>query len=419
MLNVHLPFSKSEINRLFILAFQSKQDFAIKNFSFCDDTQVMFDFFHQIGTKLSLKNQHLVLNSRTSKFTHNNIVNVNQAGTAFRFLLALCSFLPYNFYFQGHPSLAKRPISPLTNALSSIGIHFDFEYANQSLPLKFSGVENLSQDQIVFRDKMLSSQFLSALLLMGPSLPLHFKIVVEHKELASESYILMTLQMMEKLGIYWEYISESQKFILNKNSFDWFEYTVSADWTNASYFIALSCILKKPVFLPQLSLLSYQPDVEQLFLWTELGVQFTSLNDFDLEVNPKSFEMKSFEWDFSSMPDLFQTFAVLTAYKQGVYEFKGLQSLQYKETHRLRAIQSELSKIGIELSYNAELGTCTIKNEVSRFPEYVFFNTYHDHRMAMSLSLLKPLILKIEFDNPEVVSKSFPSYWQEYDKFFS
>lgn len=418
MLNIQLPFSKSEINRLFILAFQSKQDFTIKNFSFCDDTQVIFDFFHQIDTKLLLNNQHLILNSSTSKFTDNNIVNVNQAGTAFRFLLAQCAFLPFNFYFQGHHSLAKRPISPLTNALSSIGIQFIFEHSDQSLPLKFTGIHNSNKNEIVFKDKLMSSQFLTALLLLGPSLPINFKIIVDSKELASESYILMTLQMMEKLGIYWDYISDSQVFILKKNSFDFFEYTVSADWTNASYFIALSCILKKPVFFPQLSLLSYQPDVEQLFLWTELGVQFTSLNDFDLEVNPESFEMKPFQWDFTSIPDLFQTFAVLTAYKNGFYEFKGLQSLQYKETHRLHAIQTELSKIGIEMAYDVELGTCTIKNEVLKFPDHVFFNTYNDHRMAMSLSLLKPLIPKIEFDNPVVVSKSFPTYWQEYDKFF-
>ncbi len=418
MLSLSLPYSKSEINRLFILAFQAKHDFTIQNFSFCDDTKVIYDFYHQMGTNLEPQGNNLLINSKNVHFNTLNIVNVHQAGTAFRFLVSLCSILPYKFQFIGHNSLSKRPIQPLTNALTQLGITFDFDQLESSLPLTFNGKNNIDVVQILFHDNIISSQFLTSVLLLGPSLPLNFKIIITNHDFSSESYVLMTLKMMEKLGIVWDYNLDNT-FVLTKNTFDYYSYTVSADWTNASYFIALSCILKIPIILPNLSIQSFQPDVDQLFYWTELGVEFFTSNDRDLEINPFNFELIPFEWDFSSTPDLFQTFAVLTAYKKGKYIFSGLDTLKYKETHRLLAIKNELEKVGIIMNYDDNLGICVIINNVDAFPEQVFFNTYHDHRMAMSLSLLKPLINNIQFDDLRVVSKSFPNYWIEFSKFFS
>ncbi len=418
MLSLYLPYSKSEINRLFILAFQAKQDFVIQNFSFCDDTKVIYDFYHQIHTQLNIHENNLLINSNSVKFSDFNSVNIHQAGTAFRFLLSLCSILPYNFQFMGHDSLSKRPIQPLISSLSQLGISFEFGKSESSLPISFSGMSNLGVDHIVFYDKIISSQFLTSLLLLGPSLPLNFKIIIKNDEFSSESYVIMTLKMMEKLGVIWDYINEENTFVLTKNTFDYYTYTVSADWTNASYFIALSCILKTPIILPNLSIQSFQPDVDQLFYWTELGVEFSTSNELDLEINPKNFELIPYNWDFSSTPDLFQTFAALSAYQKGKYTFSGLDTLKYKETHRLLAIKNEFEKVGILMNYDENLGICEIINDVDEYPSQVFFKTYHDHRMAMSLSLLKPLIKNIQFDDLSVVSKSFPNYWIEFGKFF-
>ena len=413
MVFITLPFSKSEINRLMILSFQAKKNFVIHHFSFCDDTKVIYDFFSQIGVSFKLIGNDLHVDASNVNLKEHNNVQVHKAGTAFRFLLSLTSLLPYQFTFIGHQSLSKRPIAPLTNSLASLGIDYHFHQASASLPLSFHGVSNLKINSLEFKDPILSSQFISSILLLAPSLPLHFTLKFNANQPSSESYVWMTLQMLKKLGIIWDYSEDDSSLILTKNNFDKFEYTVSADWTNASYFIALSCILKKTIVLPNLSLNSFQPDVEQLFLWTDLGVQFYSENENDLIVNPSEFQLKEFQADFSAIPDLFQTFAVLTAYKQGTYHFSGLQTLQYKETHRLKAIQNELKKIGIFVEYDDRLGECTITNDVNNFPTSVFFNTYHDHRMAMALSLLKPLIPNIQFEDETVVNKSFPNFWLE------
>lgn len=419
MLTIELPFSKSEINRLFLIAFQADKPFLIKNFSFCDDTRVIYDFYQQLGIQMNLKAHELEIDSKHQSFQPMNLVNVHQAGTAFRFLLALCSLQPYSFYFYGHESLAKRPIKVLTDTLSQLKIDYQFESSNKSLPLRFTGLKQIIKNEIIFEQSLISSQFISSILLLAPSLPLNFKIFLNDEEVLSESYIYMTLKMLERIGLCWEYNKENKFFALNSNQLNEYQYWVSADWTNASYFIALSCILKIPILLPNLSIQSYQPDVDQLFLWTQLGVEFSTLNDIDLEVNPQNFELVPFEWDFSSTPDLFQTFAVLTAYQKGKYHFSGLQTLQYKETHRLQALKSELDKIGIQMDFDEKNGTCTIINNIKSFPRgIIFFNTYKDHRMAMALSLLKPLLLNIEFEDIQVVSKSFPNYWNEFDKFF-
>ncbi len=414
MIDILLPFSKSEINRLFILAFQAKRPFVISNFSFCDDTKVIYDFYNQLQVDLKLVDNDLIVDASNVKFTDTNLVNVYQAGTAFRFLISLCSTLPYHFRFIGHEALSKRPISSLTETLSQLGIIYCFENPNQSLPLTFRG-KHIINSQLEFDKAILSSQFISSILLLAPSLPLNFNLKFRNT-IISDSYVNLTLRMLEKLGILWVYNRDNQTFTLQNNTFTSYQYFVSADWTNASYFIALSALLRVPIRLPNLTILSYQPDVGQLSLWIELGVQFCFDNEIDLVVNPSNFEMREWDWDFSSIPDLFQTFAVLTAYHKGIYRFVGLQSLQYKETHRLMAVKNELQKIGIEVSFDEYKGECIIRNDVNRYPENVVFKTYNDHRMAMAFSLLKPLITHIEFDNQDVVNKSFPNFWCEYSR---
>ncbi len=386
MLSVHLPFSKSEINRLFVLAFQSDKDFLIKNFSFCDDTKVIYDFYKQIGFQFEFNNLDLKIKKSSLNFNALNIVNVNQAGTAFRFLLSLCALLPYKFKFIGHESLSKRPIISLVRLLEFLGVEFNLLKYPLSLPIEFKGVSSCQCTELKISDELQSSQFITALLLLAPSLPIGFQIILENSMLKSVSYIYMTMNMLEKIGIIWEYHEEKQTFTLVKNSFDIYEYTVSADWTNASYFIALASILKKTIVLPKLTIHSFQPDVDQLILWSELGVKFSSENEIDLLVQATDFKLKNFDWNFSSTPDLFQTFAILTAYERGVYRFYGLETLKHKETHRLLAIKNELSKIGIQVEYEENLGTCTITNFVDVFPNDILFETYNDHRMAMALS---------------------------------
>lgn len=414
MLDFNLPSSKSEINRLFIIAFLSHKPFLIRNFNFCEDTLVLYNFFKQINCNIQHTDKGLLIDSSKYQLPKSlTEVYVNKAGTALRFLLPLLSFLDGEFIIYGEASLAKRPILSLVQTLNKIHPFIELPPNGNSLPLRIHGSSKYIPNKFDFEDGLPSSQFITSILLLAPILPIGCKVFFDKTSLNSISYVEMTINMLRRLGVEW--IEHEGCYELVDNTIKTFEYEVSADWTSASYFIAHAAIVRKDCYFPNLLLSSFQPDVEQLAFWLDLNLSFQE-HENGLSVHPYDFSLWSFNFDFFNVPDLFQTFAVLTAFKEGIYHFSGLQSLPFKETHRLHAMQTELRKIGLQLTYNQVDGTATITNEGLFFPSICEFQTYHDHRMALSLSLLYHLNPDIAFDNPKVVDKSFPNFWIELKK---
>lgn len=375
--------SKSESNRLLILQAQFPE-IAIENLSNSDDTRVL---------------QKALTSSE-------QVVDIHHAGTAMRFLTAYFAAKEgREVVLTGSQRMQERPIGILIDALRNLGADIHYEKEEGYPPLRIKGRKLLKKEVKVQAN--ISSQYISALMLIAPSLAEGFEIHLRGK-VTSVPYILMTLQLLKQCGISGKFennfISVSQQFSVPKT-----EITVESDWSSASYFYSMAALSNNA----EITLTSYREDSLQgdksvADIYRKLGVKTTFLEGkILLEKTPVELPEK-LELDLANSPDLAQTIAV-TCFGLGIEaDFTGLHTLRIKETDRLQALKNELEKLGGEVEITEDTlhlsASAAIKENIS-------INTYNDHRMALAfapLALITPIVIK----DAEVVSKSFPEYWE-------
>lgn len=379
---VQLRGSKSESNRLLVLQ-KLLEGFSITNLSDSVDTQVL---------KEALKSDA-------------EVVDVGHAGTAMRFLTAYYAIQEGKVtVLRGSERMHQRPIAPLVEALQSMGASIRYLEKEGYPPLKIEGRK--LQTESVEVDASMSSQYVTALLLIGPFLPNGLQVKLRG-EITSIPYIQMTLKLLERLGISASIegnliqVKKASKTIVNTIE-------VESDWSSASYlysFFALSEM--EEMRLGGLQKDSLQGDSILQTVFTNFGVAST-WEDADLVLHKTNDIKSSINLDCSDFPDLAQTLAV-TAFALGVsLDLTGLHTLKIKETDRLVALQEELQKLGA--SIQIDTASLTLDTRESDIIENVCIETYEDHRMAMAFA---PLAIKvpIQIENPEVVVKSFPEFW--------
>ena len=379
---VQLRGSKSESNRLLVLQ-KLLEGFSITNLSDSVDTQVL---------KEALKSDA-------------EVVDVGHAGTAMRFLTAYYAIQEGKVtVLRGSERMHQRPIAPLVEALQSMGASIRYLEKEGYPPLKIEGRK--LQTESVEVDASMSSQYVTALLLIGPFLPNGLQVKLRG-EITSIPYIQMTLKLLERLGISASIegnliqVEKASKTIINTIE-------VESDWSSASYlysFFALSEM--EEMRLGGLQKDSLQGDSILQTVFTNFGVAST-WEDADLVMHKTNDIKSSINLDCSDFPDLAQTLAV-TAFALGVsLDLTGLHTLKIKETDRLVALQEELQKLGA--SIQIDTASLTLDTRESDIIENVCIETYEDHRMAMAFA---PLAIKvpIQIENPEVVVKSFPEFW--------
>jgi 3-phosphoshikimate 1-carboxyvinyltransferase len=388
---VNLPASKSIANRLLLMkAVAGFTDVEIHNLSNARDTQI--------------------LNSILSTLGSTSIIDVHDAGTVMRFLTAYLSCIEGEWIITGTERMQQRPIGALVNVLRSIGA--DIEYLNNENypPLKIHG-KKLKGGQLEI-DGSISSQFISALLLISPlfteSLELHVK-----NDLVSTPYVDMTLKLMQKWGINYTW----EKNIISVNNKPYKKpiekVFVESDWSAASYFYSILSLAKEgEITMPYLFRNSLQGDSVCAKLYTDLGVSTEFTND-GIIIKKSNHTKNKFEHNFLNCPDIAQTLAVSCAAKSVEANLKGLQTLSIKETDRIFAIKTELEKVGIEVLTTNDSITIA-PSKISNLTTQFF--TYKDHRMAMSFTPLALCCNTIEIENPTVVEKSFPHFWKELQK---
>lgn len=379
---VQLRGSKSESNRLLVLQ-KLLEGFSITNLSDSVDTQVL---------KEALKSDA-------------EVVDVGHAGTAMRFLTAYYAIQEGKVtVLRGSERMHQRPIAPLVEALQSMGASIRYLEKEGYPPLKIEGRK--LQTESVEVDASMSSQYVTALLLIGPFLPNGLQVKLRG-EITSIPYIQMTLKLLERLGISASIegnliqVEKASKTIINTIE-------VESDWSSASYlysFFALSEM--EEMRLGGLEKDSLQGDSILQTVFTNFGVAST-WEDADLVLHNTNDIKSTVNLDCSDFPDLAQTLAV-TAFALGVsLDLTGLHTLKIKETDRLVALQEELQKLGA--SIQIDTASLTLDTRESDIIENVCIETYEDHRMAMAFA---PLAIKvpIQIENPEVVVKSFPEFW--------
>ena len=389
---VNLVRSKSIANRLLIIQALADFSFEIKHNSNAQDTQTLSEILKKL--------------SSLTESEHEVSLDVGPAGTCFRFLTAYLAIQNGTFVLTGSERMKQRPIGPLVDALKSLGANIEYMEQEGFPPLKIKGRSLMNQASISI-DASISSQFISALLMIAPCLEGGLSISLEGK-ISSRPYLEMTLALMAKFGI--ETSFDENIIRVQQGKYAGSELEVEADWSGASYFYGLAAVVPgSDLLLKGLQLDSLQGDSKIADLFKEIGVSSTQESN---GVRIKSVGTKSNSlWpiDFSEIPDTAQTFAVALALIGQEAVFSGLESLRIKETDRIKALQIELAKINWALESDDDIHF-HLKPLGDSSKDLPIIETYEDHRMAMSFALLG-LKSDVIIQDAEVVGKSFPDYW--------
>jgi len=394
---IELTASKSESNRALIIQALCADKFEITNIAKAQDTVTM---------------QH-ILNSRVQT-QDTQILDAGQAGTVMRFLTAYFATIPGKRILTGSDRMKSRPMSILVDALRQLGATINYLEKEGFPPLEIEG-RNLKGGEIEINGSV-SSQFISALLLISPAL--QNGLVIKFKgDITSRPYINMTLKMLEEFRVYGTWHDNSisvSKQNYHKKSEDDYVYAIEGDWSAASYWYAFAALAGEvDLTIKGLKNPSLQGDGIVADVFTFFGVK-TEYIENGIRLTKMRVKDELFGFDFSDCPDIAQTVAVTAGILQIPCFFNGLQTLKIKETDRLLALKKEMQKIGIEIEIVSDNTIKILPSTILHQPASI--STYDDHRMAMAFA---SLAMKFEFiiiEQPDVVKKSYPGFWNDLRK---
>ncbi len=385
---VQLPLSKSESNRQLIIAALTPGAKLPARVADCDDTDALLGGLQAPS---------------------GSTVNVGAAGTAMRFLTAYFATRPgCEITLDGSERMRQRPIAPLVNALRALGADIDYCGAEGFPPLRIRG--RMLEGGNVELDASVSSQFVSALLMVGPTMQNGLTLRLKGR-IISQPYIQMTLEMMKQAGVESAFNDATGEISVAYAPYQPTLPEVEADWSAASYWFEIAAIAAEPVTLRGLFPKSLQGDsaVGDFFAVTGLGREFLPNGDLELQLTPDAGSQLNV--DFSNNPDLAQTMAVTCCLLSLPFRFSGLESLRIKETDRIAALQMELSKLGF-ITDATEPGTLNWLGARFDPGETIEpIETYQDHRMAMAFAPAALFFPGLRINNAQVVSKSYPQFW--------
>lgn len=388
---IRLSGSKSESNRALILQAISKGVVKTGNLSDAEDTRVLARCLQTIAENR----------------TGTKVVDIGPAGTAMRFMTAYLSVLGDRFILTGSARMKERPIRILVDALVSVGAKIEYLDNEGFPPIEIQPGFKQLKDHVRISGRV-SSQYISALMLIGAALPLGLTIEIEDS-LTSTPYVEMTRAMLSQSGIKTTW--NSNKIHISHQTFNNSVLHIEPDWSAASYWYAIAALMDSATFmLTGLKPDSLQGDRVIAEIMADFGVssQFTSKG---IQIANRSESNPPRLLDLKDCPDLAQTLIVYCALAGHNIQFTGLETLKIKETDRILALQTELTKIGVTLHEKDFVYTLNTKNRF--FPDEIFINTYHDHRMAMAFAPLALFVPSVTIEHAEVVNKSYPGFWND------
>ncbi|MFC0263959.1 3-phosphoshikimate 1-carboxyvinyltransferase [Fontibacter flavus] len=382
---IPLPSSKSESNRALVIDALTKGENQLQNLAEARDTQTMIRLLKE----------------------NPPIFDVLDAGTTMRFLTAYAAVTGQHKVMTGTARMCERPIGILVDALREIGAEIHYMNVEGYPPLAVHGLKEQLTHRVKIRGDV-SSQYISALLMIAPILPEGLELELEGK-VGSRTYIEMTIQLMKSFGV--DCIWEGNIIRVAHQDYRPTVFSVESDWSGASYWFSLvACAEKGELFLEGLKEESLQGDSKIVEIMDRLGVK-TEFKAGGVHLSKQQVKGLT-SWDFSDCPDLAQTVAVCCAIIGQKSVFTGLESLRIKETDRIYALQQELAKFNAILEETAPEEFTVIPSV--EMPHEVKIHTYDDHRMAMAFM---PLMTKtrVVIEEPDVVNKSYPSFWKHVD----
>lgn len=391
---ISLTGSKSISNRALLIRALCADHFEIKRLAAANDTELM----------------------EALLASEEEVRDAGPAGTTFRFLTAFLALQPGTQVLTGTERMKQRPIGVLVDALRQLGAQIEYLEKEGYPPLQIGRAENLGKNNQLRISASTSSQYISALLMIAPTLPQGLKLTLEG-QVVSRSYIEMTLGLMRYFGVTADWKDDTIE--IAPQPYQARDFTVEADWSAASYHYALGAFAEElDLQLDGLFQESTQGDAALVPIMEQFGIQST-FNETGVHLT-KSGQAPSpmFEWDFLLCPDIAQTMAVICA-GLGVHGlFSGLETLSIKETDRIKALQQELAKVNAFFSKlpprfspasQKQYYMLEGKADLTQTPT---FDTYEDHRMAMAFAPLA-MLGTIQIREPMVVEKSYPHFYED------
>jgi 3-phosphoshikimate 1-carboxyvinyltransferase len=394
--SIPLPASKSISNRLLLIRALSRKDFSLNNLSEADDTRLLQKL---ISTVLSGHGRKNVLELDTAN-----------AGTVMRFLTAWLSMMPGKWVLTGSERMKQRPIGVLAEALKHLGASIDYLAKPGYPPLLITG-SGLHGREVTI-DPGVSSQYITALLLIAPYLS-HGLILHLKGKKVSTPYAEMTIRLMQSFGA--RIKSGKTRIHVGPGVYEPCEFTVESDWSSAAFWYEAAVFAEEvDIELEGLKFESLQGDAILPVIYQNFGIR-TEFSDKGIRLSKVRKKIDGFYFDFTDYPDIAQS-VILTCAGLGIRgRFEGLKSLLIKETDRVRALKNEVEKLGTRVVTSDKEDTMPAMEISASKPVFkpgLAFETYGDHRMAMTLA---PLALKagsLKILNPDVVVKSYPDFWE-------
>ena len=402
-LKLQITGSKSETNRLLLLQ-ALYPNLILENTSNSDDSEVMLK---------ALQNSQLA--------THNSqLIDVHHAGTAMRFLTAFFAIQEgkdlsdvSEVVLTGSGRMKERPIKILVDALIQLGAEITYEENEGFPPIRIKG-KKITQNKVSLPANV-SSQYISALLLIAPKLEKGLELTLEG-EITSIPYIKMTLALLNEIGVETSFVG-NKITVCHAELVSASQLTVESDWSSASYWYSIVALseIGYQVTLSSYKKNSLQGDCALIEIYKDFGVETTFNNDNSITISKERIhnsQLTTHNSQLNNSPDIAQTIAV-TCFGLGMgCDLYGLHTLKIKETDRLEALKTELTKLGAVVVVTNE--SVHLKPSI-HINENITINTYQDHRMAMAFA---PLALKvtIRINEAEVVSKSYPDFWEDLKK---
>ena len=381
---ITLPASKSISNRLLIIKALSSAEINISNLSDAQDTKTL----------------EALLSSTE------DTLDCGHAGTTLRFLTAYLSTLNNSKVLTGSDRMKERPIGVLVDALAQLGVDISYLGEIGYPPLQING-GNINGSEVTM-DSNVSSQFVSALILIAPTLPNGLTIHLT-KNVVSHAYIEMTLNTIRHFGITAR--RKTGRIEIEPGEYASGKLKIEGDWSSASYWYSLVALTDDAeIELLGLDETSWQGDSIVSSLFTLLGVK-TKYTKRGVVLTKTPVRAQELGYNFINSPDLTQTLVVTTAALGISSRYTGIETLKVKETDRVDALKSELRKVGVEIE-ELKVGEITcFPSQLERASQAI--KTFDDHRMAMAFAPLACVLGELTIENPDVVGKSYPNYWQD------
>jgi 3-phosphoshikimate 1-carboxyvinyltransferase len=382
---VKITGSKSETNRLLLLQ-ALYSNISIENISKSDDSDAM----------------------QAALLSNENVIDIHHAGTAMRFLTSFFAVQEgREVVLTGSSRMKERPIKILVEALQQLGVEITYEGEVGFPPIRIKG-QKITENKVSLKANV-SSQFISALLLIAPRLENGLELKLEG-EITSLPYIKMTLALLNKIEVETSFENNVIK-VKPKSSIENLQLLVESDWSSASYFYSIMAFsdIGTRIKLSSYKQNSLQGDSALVEIYKDFGVETVFVNNIVVLHKVHNCQLSIANYELNNCPDIAQTIAV-TCFGLGIAcNLTGLHTLKIKETDRLEALKIELTKLGANISVTND--SLSLKSS-SKINENVSISTYQDHRMAMAFA---PLALKVQLliEDAEVVTKSFPTYWKD------